>query len=134
MICPFSFRTVNSKYSFFPAGEVKTFLKTNSHNHIPEEEAVAPPNELFLKKPTLSDFVIHGTIGKGSFGEVYLVQKKSNQQYFAMKSLSKKQILKENLTRYALTERNVLSAISHPFIVKLRFAFQNSVSSRSVST
>ena len=106
--------------------EVKTFLKTNSHNHIPEEEAVAPPNELFLKKPTLSDFVIHGTIGKGSFGEVYLVQKKSNQQYFAMKSLSKKQILKENLTRYALTERNVLSAISHPFIVKLRFAFQNS--------
>ena len=43
-----------------------------------------------------------------------------------MKTLSKKRILKENLTRYALTERNVLSNIRHPFIVKLRFAFQNS--------
>lgn len=29
-----------------------------------------------------------------------------------------------NLTRYAMTERNVLSITSHPFIVKLRFAFQ----------
>lgn len=33
-------------------------------------------------------------------------------------------IKEHNLTRYALTERNVLSITSHPFIVKLRFAFQ----------
>lgn len=32
-------------------------------------------------------------------------------------------LLEHNLTRYALTERNVLSVTSHPFIVKLRFAF-----------
>lgn len=29
-----------------------------------------------------------------------------------------------NLTRYALTERNVLSVIDHPFIVKLNYSFQ----------
>jgi serine/threonine protein kinase len=28
------------------------------------------------------------------------------------------------LTRYALTERNVLCSINHPFIVRLRYAFQ----------
>ncbi|CAD8146459.1 unnamed protein product [Paramecium pentaurelia] len=67
-------------------------------------------------------FQVIGLIGKGSFGEVYLVQK-SNQLY-AMKVLHKNRIMKHNLTRYALTERNVLSITSHPFIVKLRFAFQ----------
>lgn len=64
-------------------------------------------------------------IGKGSFGEVYLVQKKGiTQNLFAMKVLHKNRIMKHNLSRYAMTERNVLSVTSHPFIVKLRFAFQ----------
>lgn len=31
-----------------------------------------------------------------------------------------------NLTRYAMTERNVLSISNHPFIVKLDSAFQTS--------
>ena len=33
--------------------------------------------------------------------------------------------LKENnLIKYAMTERNVLSVSDHPFIIKLRYAFQ----------
>lgn len=30
-----------------------------------------------------------------------------------------------NLKRYALTERNVMSVVNHPFMVKLAFAFQS---------
>ncbi|CAD8173722.1 unnamed protein product [Paramecium octaurelia] len=71
---------------------------------------------------SLSQFQILGLIGKGSFGQVYLV-KRQNQLY-AMKVLDKSMILKHNLFRYAQTERNVLSITSHPFIVKLRYAFQ----------
>lgn len=41
-----------------------------------------------------------------------------------MKVLHKSKIMKQNLTRYALTERNVLSITRHPFIVRLRYAFQ----------
>jgi len=40
-----------------------------------------------------------------------------------MKVLSKSKIMGHNLTRYAMTERNVLSVASHPFIVKLNYAF-----------
>ncbi|KAM3142373.1 hypothetical protein pb186bvf_005530 [Paramecium bursaria] len=69
-----------------------------------------------------SHFQVIGLIGKGSFGEVYLVQRQG--QLFAMKVLHKSRIMKNNLTRYAMTERNVLSITSHPFIVKLRCAFQ----------
>jgi serine/threonine protein kinase len=85
-------------------------------------------------------FTVLGMIGKGSFGEVYLVQRKggggeAQDQLYAMKVLHKSRIMSEcifklfskkqehNLSRYALTERNVLSVTSHPFIVKLRFAF-----------
>ncbi|CAK91505.1 unnamed protein product (macronuclear) [Paramecium tetraurelia] len=69
-------------------------------------------------------FKVHALIGKGSFGEVYLVEKLDTNQLLAMKVLHKSKIQKQNLTRYALTERNVLSLTKHPFIVRLRYAFQ----------
>jgi serine/threonine protein kinase len=62
-------------------------------------------------------------LGTGSFGEVYLVEKISNGEYYAMKVLTKAKIMGHNLTRYAMTERNVLSIADHPFIVKLNYAF-----------
>lgn len=42
-----------------------------------------------------------------------------------MKVLSKDRVMTKNLQRYALTERNVMSVINHPFMVKLHFAFQS---------
>ncbi|CAD8045249.1 unnamed protein product [Paramecium primaurelia] len=69
-------------------------------------------------------FKVHALIGRGSFGEVYLVEKLDTNQLLAMKVLHKSKIQKQNLTRYALTERNVLSLTKHPFIVRLRYAFQ----------
>lgn len=81
---------------------------------------------LFEGQIDLNSFIVHTIIGTGSFGKVYLVQKKNSSHFYALKSLSKEQIFKNNLTRYAMTERNVLRSISHPFIVKLRYSFQNS--------
>ena len=79
------------------------------------------------KKETIGpqSFVAHKLLGKGSFGEVYLVEKLSNKTLYAMKVLSKEKILSQNLVKYALTERKVLSAVNHPFIVRLYYAFQS---------
>ena len=41
-----------------------------------------------------------------------------------MKVLDKKKIEKQNIFKYAMTERNVLSLLNFPFIVKLNYAFQ----------
>jgi len=49
--------------------------------------------------------------------------KETGKQY-AMKILNKKQIMGQNLVRYAKTERDVLSYTKHPFIVGLKYAFQ----------
>ena len=73
---------------------------------------------------TLKDFGVISMLGKGSFGEVYLVQLQTTKELYAMKLLDKTQVLRHNLLKYAMTERNVLSRISHPFICSLHFAFQ----------
>ena len=77
-----------------------------------------------VKKPSPLDFEALQLLGKGSFGEVYLVQKLDTLKLYAMKVLPKEKILSQNLVRYAMTERNVLSYVKHPFIVGLQFAFQ----------
>jgi serine/threonine protein kinase len=43
---------------------------------------------------SLKDFNIIERLGKGSFGSVYLVEKKSNTSIYAMKVLEKEKILK----------------------------------------
>jgi serine/threonine protein kinase len=44
-------------------------------------------------KVDLSDFAIKSVIGRGSFGKVFLVQKKQDGKVYAMKSLRKDVIL-----------------------------------------
>ena len=46
-----------------------------------------------------------------------------SKQLYAMKVLPKNKFVGHNLIRYALTERNILSLLNHPFIVKLKYAF-----------
>ncbi|OMJ75788.1 hypothetical protein SteCoe_25014 [Stentor coeruleus] len=74
---------------------------------------------------TLKDFEPVQIIGRGSFGEVFLVKMKFTGSLYAMKVLKKEKIFAQNLVRYVMTERNVLSYINHPFIVRLRYAFQD---------
>lgn len=69
-------------------------------------------------------FKIESSLGRGAFGKVFLVTKKDNGKQYAMKVLSKAEIIKNKITRYAVTEKNVMSKISHPFIVGLNYAFQ----------
>lgn len=79
-----------------------------------------------VRKMTPSDFEAIQLLGKGSFGEVYLVETKATKELYAMKILLKSKIMGQNLVKYAMTERNVLSYIKHPFIVGLKYAFQTS--------
>ena len=42
-------------------------------------------------------FNAHQLLGQGSFGEVFLVERTTDQKLFAMKVLQKKKVLKQNL-------------------------------------
>ena len=94
----------------------------------PEKEANISKNDASSKPTriaTLQDFEIIQIIGRGSFGEVFLVRNKLTNELLAMKVLKKEKVFAQNLVRYVMTERNVLSYIKHPFIVSLKYAFQD---------
>jgi serum/glucocorticoid-regulated kinase 2 len=73
---------------------------------------------------TEDDFTSLKLIGKGSYGKVFLVQKKDDQKIYAMKILKKKAMIKRNQVNHIKTERKIMELIDHPFIVKLIYAFQ----------
>ena len=77
------------------------------------------------KKLTINDFTTLKVIGKGSYGKVLLVEKKDDKKKYAMKILKKKAMIKRNQVNHIKTERRIMELIDHPFIVKLRYAFQN---------
>lgn len=64
-------------------------------------------------------------IGEGAFGKVILVRNRLNKKIYAMKVLSKKLLRKKNNVQYMKSERDILTRISHPFVVPLYFAFQS---------
>ncbi|CAD8118066.1 unnamed protein product [Paramecium sonneborni] len=91
---------------------------TLNQSQLNESEMIGPSNIRIILQ-----------IGKGSFGDVYLVERRNQNkigqgQKYAMKVLPKSKFLGHNLIRYAMAERNILSYLNHPYIVKLRFAFQ----------
>ena len=71
----------------------------NSSNYIEASmESMRMKNDKnhFTNEISNEDFIIIKVIGRGSFGKVYLVQKKDTGTYFAMKTLKKDVILRKN--------------------------------------
>ena len=76
-------------------------------------------------KFSMEDFTIIRVLGKGAFGKVMLVRCKDDNVIYAMKSLSKQQLLEKNEVTHTKTERKALESTHHPYLVHLRFAFQS---------
>ncbi|WVQ76567.1 hypothetical protein IAR50_006238 [Cryptococcus sp. DSM 104548] len=100
------------------AGESKhkaAFRRTYSSNSIKTRTA----------EVTASSFQKIKLLGKGDVGKVYLVREKKSDKLFAMKVLSKKEMIKRNKIKRALAEQEILATANHPFIVTLFHSFQS---------
>jgi hypothetical protein len=76
----------------------------------------------------VTDFDLLKVVGKGAFGKVMLVRKKAGKEkgaIFAMKVLKKSMIISKGQVEHTNSERSILRAIRHPYIVCLRYAFQS---------
>jgi serine/threonine protein kinase len=71
------------------------------------------------------DYEFIKVIGTGSFGKVYLVKSRADDQHYAMKMLNKSNITDKKQRDHIMAERNVMTKISHPFVVKMHRAFQS---------
>jgi len=78
---------------------------------------------------SVEDFDLLKVVGKGAFGKVLLVRKKEGSykgRYYAMKILRKTNVIAGSQVEHTLAERAILLEVKQPYIVHLRFAFQNS--------
>lgn len=76
------------------------------------------------RRPCKDDYTLLKVLGKGSFGKVLLVRKKSNNKLYAMKVLRKELVIMRRQVAHTKTERLILSEIDSPFVIKLHAAFQ----------
>ncbi|KAI5123432.1 hypothetical protein M0805_006137 [Coniferiporia weirii] len=83
--------------------------------------------EQFKTKRTLTprDFEFLKLIGRGTFGRVFQVRKKDTRRIYAMKVLSKKEIIAKKEVAHTIGERKILQqSLNSPFLVGLKFSFQ----------
>lgn len=71
------------------------------------------------------DFDLIKVIGRGAFGEVQLVRHKSTHQVYAMKLLSKVEMIKRSDSTFFWEERHIMAHANSEWILKLHFAFQD---------
>ena len=74
---------------------------------------------------SFSDFEIIEAINQGGFGRVYLVKKKSTDDYFALKKIYKSYIKKKNLFNLVENEKTILNNINNDFVVKCYYSFSD---------
>lgn len=83
--------------------------------------------KMIKNKTREQDFDMIQVIGRGAFGEVRLVRKKSTGEVFAMKKLKKSEMIKKNQISHVRAEREILTvADSLAWIVQLDCSFQDS--------
>ena len=73
----------------------------------------------------LDDFEILAVLGTGSYSTVYKAIHKATSTIYALKELSKKQLLRLNKISSAFLEKQLLTRLSHRNIVNLYATFQN---------
>uniref|UniRef100_A0A673M641 non-specific serine/threonine protein kinase n=1 Tax=Sinocyclocheilus rhinocerous TaxID=307959 RepID=A0A673M641_9TELE len=90
---------------------------------------------LFLDKDTISkirklrmkadDYEVVKVIGRGAFGEVQLVRHKATRKVYAMKLLSKFEMIKRSDSAFFWEERDIMAFANSNWVVQLFYAFQD---------
>ncbi|KAM4688573.1 rho-associated protein kinase 1 [Discoglossus pictus] len=71
------------------------------------------------------DYEVVKVIGRGAFGEVQLVRHKSTRKVYAMKLLSKLEMIKRSDSAFFWEERDIMAFANSPWVVQLFYAFQD---------
>ena len=75
------------------------------------------------QKVNENSFDILRTLGKGYFGRVFLVEKKDDKKLYAVKVISKLDIIKRNFFDNLKNEKRIMEKIDNPFVVKMEYCF-----------
>ncbi|NP_001171981.1 Rho kinase [Strongylocentrotus purpuratus] len=71
------------------------------------------------------DFQMIKVIGRGAFGEVKVVRERTSKKVYAMKCLSKFEMIKRSDSAFYWEERDIMAHANSEWIVQLHYAFQD---------
>ncbi|CAL1543272.1 unnamed protein product [Lymnaea stagnalis] len=94
-------------------GSGKNGSDRSTHN------SLAPDKSKCANSSKIEALDILKTIGTGTFGRVVLVRHKDTREYNALKVMAITQVIKLKQEIHIMSEKTILSTISHPFIVNL---------------
>ncbi|XP_053700966.1 rho-associated protein kinase 2 [Synchiropus splendidus] len=103
----------------YPALRKNKNIDTFLHRY---EKVMGQVRELQMKS---EDFDRVKVIGRGAFGEVQLVRHKASQKVYAMKLLSKFEMIKRSDSAFFWEERDIMAFANSPWVVQLCSAFQD---------
>ncbi|ETV86121.1 AGC protein kinase, variant [Aphanomyces astaci] len=98
----------------------KTVRRGSKERH--DVEGATQVSNDTASKPT--DFELLVVVGQGAFGKVIQVRHRPTGEIYAMKIVSKEYLVKKNYIGNMQTERDIMTKVDHPFLVKLKYAFQ----------
>ncbi|XP_066256742.1 rho-associated protein kinase 1 isoform X1 [Euwallacea similis] len=82
-------------------------------------------NDIINLRMKTDDFEHIKVIGRGAFGKVQLVRHKHTRKVFAMKRLSKADLIKRSDSAFFWEERHIMAHAKSDWIVQLHYAFQD---------
>lgn len=109
--------------------------QSDGHEHVsfkesnPSDSQALDPLKLSRKTSSryaLADFDLIRTLGTGSFGRVHLSKSRHNGRGYAIKVLNKKRVVGLKQVEHTNSERQMLAAVRHPFLVNLWGTFSDS--------
>ncbi|KAI9306561.1 kinase-like domain-containing protein [Cunninghamella echinulata] len=102
--------------------EIKNNNKTSS---VTVTNIDDPSHPLYQHRRIVSDFEYGDILGEGSYSTVILGKDKKTNKQYAVKKLDKAHIVKNDKVKYVMIERDALSRMNHPGIVKLYWTFRD---------
>ncbi|KAK8854791.1 hypothetical protein IAR55_003530 [Kwoniella newhampshirensis] len=76
-------------------------------------------------KLRVNQFRIIAQVGQGGYGSVYLARKADTNEVCALKKMRKGTLAKMDEVKHVLVERDILTAVKTPWLVRLLYAFQD---------
>jgi CRP-like cAMP-binding protein len=108
-------------------GPLEDIMKKKVQSYDERQESKAEPVRKAVSHKKEIDFKelkVIGTLGKGSFGFVQLMQDKSGFTY-ALKAVSKQQIVATGQQGHVMSEKRVMMLFDHPFLIKLYSTYKD---------
>ena len=83
-------------------GNYEDIIKKNEKSHEKKMMNITSALKEIGKSVKLEDLVFYKKLGFGQFGSVYLVRVKGNDQFFALKCVSKQQVVEQRLEKHLM--------------------------------